>query len=119
MEQLVFNTAEHKLEELEKYGFKPKYWENNGQLRLYYKDYYEHGIYKESWLCRVEIDNFTEDKILSNCKIRKLSKKELKQERKIIKSFVGGLADEIGLVMVLYDLIKDGLVVKEKQDDNK
>ena len=115
MERLVFNTAEHKLEELEKYGFKLKYWESNGQLRLYYKDYYEHGIYKESWLCRVEIDNFTADKILSNCKIRKLSKKELKQERKRIKSFVGGLADEIGLVMVLLDLIKDGLVVKEKK----
>ena len=117
MERLVFNTAEHKLEELEKYGFKPKYWEDNGNLRLYYKDYFEFDTYNENWLCQIIIDNFTADKILKTDRIRRLSKKELKQERKRIKSFVGEYADEINLIFILYDLIKDGLVIKEKQND--
>lgn len=80
MERLVFNTAEHKLEELEKYGF-VKGLTTDICMAIYSK-------YDYVTVLDISCDeNFT----------------IFAQTRK-------GLC-------VLFDLIKDGLVVKEKKDD--
>ena len=81
MERLVFNTAEHKLEELEKYGFK-KYF---GYAKNYNK----------SLTCSIDID-------FENCIIINIRNNDYKK---------------YDLLNDLYDLIKDGLVVKEKKDE--
>ena len=78
MERLVFNTAEHKLEELEKYGF--------------VEYFYDTTIY-----------NFK-------------NKIEVCEDENILW-FDTDLDDEC--FCILYDLIKDGLVVKEKKDESK
>ena len=81
MERLVFNTAEHKLEELEKYGF-VKY---GNDYAKHAKNYYETHIY-----------------INSNGKV-------------FLSYYESTSIDEA--LCILYDLIKDGLVVKEKKND--
>ena len=84
MERLVFNTAEHKLEELKKYGF----------VKLesqYVLDFIEYDKYDYSYLL-VEIDDY-----------------------KVLDFTYVDLADIQKAVNVAYDLIKDGLVIKEKE----
>ena len=80
MERLVFNTAEHKLEELEKYGFK-----------------YDHfGFY------------------IFNLELSYGTPRIIVDEDTLDISSTGG--DTI--LVKLYDLIKDGLVVKEEKYEN-
>lgn len=84
MERLVFNIAEHKLEELEKYGF----------VKLtsqYVLDFIEYDKYDYSYLL-VEIDEY-----------------------KVLDFTYVDLSDIQKAVNVAYDLIKDGLVVKEEK----
>ena len=88
MERLVFNTAEHKLEELEKYGF----IEVNGSYR-----------------------------ILSEKSVMPSERCFIKKHYAIIifkngSIQIGGVKKD-NIYVVLYDLVKDGLVVKEKQND--
>ena len=86
MERLVFNTAEHKLEELEKYGF----------VKLasqYVLDFIKYDKYDSSYLF-VEIDDY-----------------------KVLDFTYVDLTDIQKAVNVAYDLIKDGLVVKEEQNE--
>lgn len=85
MERLVFNTAEHKLEELEKYGFVK-------MASQYVLDFIKYDAYDYSYLL-VEIDDY-----------------------KVLDFTYVDLADIQKAVNVAYDLIKDGLVVKEKKD---
>ena len=86
MERLVFNTAEHKLEELEKYGFVK-------MTSQYVLDFIKYDTYDYSYLL-VEIDDY-----------------------KVLDFTYVDLADIQKAVNVAYDLIKDGLVIKEKQND--
>ena len=79
MERLVFNIAEHKLEELEKYGFK---YNHIG--------FYIFSLEFPYGCSRIIIDEDT--------------------------LYISG-AGEYTTLVKLYDLIKDGLVVKEKKDD--
>lgn len=72
MERLVFNKAEHKLEELEKYGF--------------VEYFYDTTIYNFKNKIEIDENNIYFDDNLDNESL-----------------------------CVLYDLIKDGLVVKEKR----
>ena len=90
MERLVFNTAEHKMEELEKYGF-VKIETYNCFGRLIDNRYmYAYTIQASSFA----IVTYSDD---NNIYIyAKTSDQEL-------------------MFSVLYDLIKDGLVVKEKK----
>ena len=85
MERLVFNTKEHKLEELEKYGFEEliigvvAVLDGQCELGIYTTDLYGYTV-----ILRRDRTGFFSHKLLS----------------------------------ILYDLIKDGLVVKEKQNED-
>ena len=85
-ERLVFNTAEHKLKELKKYGFK-KF------KSQYILDFIKYNAYDYSYLL-VDIDDY-----------------------KVLDFTYVDLADIQKAVNVAYDLIKDGLVVKENKDE--
>ena len=97
MERLVFNTAEHKLEELEKYGFKmlPLYTEY-GRVTYY-------TFYGAKFKIVVNYDLLVEIIYIDN-----LYNIENQFERTINNT----------ALCILYDLIKDGLVVKEKKDEH-
>lgn len=84
MERLVFNTAEHKLEELEKYGFEKL-------TSQYVLDFIKYEKCDFSYLL-IEIDDY-----------------------KVLDFTYVDLADIQKAINVAYDLIKDGLVVKEKK----
>ena len=87
MERLVFNTAEHKLEELEKYGFAK---ESEQYLEQYCKKYKNSDF---------TISINTHSKIV------------------YIECETNDYSFTTKLCVLLYDLIKDGLVVKEKKDE--
>lgn len=93
MERLVFNTAEHKLEELEKYGFEkiPTHDVFNREIRNRY-------MYVYTTLS----SNFGIIIYSNDVNIYMLSKIDHIEEK---------------IFSVLFDLIKDGLVVKEKKDE--
>lgn len=112
MERLVFNTAEHKLEELEQYGFEKfnrkgkthKYECENGE-----EDYYtEYGYYYDDGTNYMEI-------------VTKRINSDWFHLNSINQVYVDESDYEMGvsqnMLVLLYDLIKDGLVVKEKQYD--
>lgn len=86
MERLVFNTAEHKLKELEKYGFV----EVNGSYRI---------LSKKSVMPS------------EKCFIKKHYAFIIFKNGNIQ---IGGVKED-NIYVILYDLIKDGLVVKEKK----
>ena len=87
MERLVFNTAEHKLEELEKYGFvkESEFWYS---LTLRNEVGEQVALAVSTYTYEVQI------------------------EYKIKGNVCAYLNTEL---TILYDLIKDGLVVKEKK----
>ena len=87
MERLVFNIAEHKLEELEKYGFVKQ---GQQYLEQYCKKYTNSDF---------AISINTHSKIV------------------YIECETNDYSFTTKLCALLYDLIKDGLVVKEKKDD--
>lgn len=110
MERLVFNTAEHKLEELEKYGFEKfnrkekthKYeWENGEE------DYYtECGYIYDDDTNSIEI-------------VTERINSDWRHLNAVNEIYIYETDYEVGvskdMLIVLYDLIKDGLVVKEKK----
>lgn len=83
------------LEELKKFGFKPKYDENTGKIKAYEKTSKEREY---MGLCVKE-----EEIIKSRIRIFRKTNKEWK---------INPLSDYFD-VDTLYDLIKEGLVVKE------
>ena len=113
MERLVFNTAEHKLEELKKYGFSR------------YKDEYSKLEYGQ--LSDVDIEHY----------------ESYREKSRLAPYFTGGIyksincnTNELYIKVSVYsyeqceddfiskdydfyvqDLIKDGLVIKEKKDE--
>lgn len=88
MERLVFNTAEHKLEELEKYGFV--------YVKEIYDDTYCYKRYESNWNGCIEVeDNRYTPKII-----------------RINTGFSHSVAEE--LVVVLYKLIIDKLFIMEE-----
>lgn len=85
MGQLVFNTAEHKLEELEKYGFVKESEQYLEQYRKKYKNSdFAISINAHSNIVYIECE-------------------------------ANDYSFTTKLCALLYDLIKDGLVVKEKK----
>ena len=112
MERLVFNTAEHKFEELWNYGFESftrkekthKYECENGE-----KDYYtEYGYHYDDGTNYMEI-------------VTERINSDWNHHNSINQVYVNESNYEMGvsqnMLVLLYDLIKDGLVIKEKQDD--
>lgn len=88
MKQLVFNTAEHKLEELEKYGFVKE---------------------SEFWYL-LTLRNEAEEQVT-------LAVNTYNYEVQIAYTIKGNVCAYLNIeLIILYDLIKDGLVVKEKKD---
>ena len=111
MERLVFNTAEHKLEELEKYGFVEK--ENCYSLsieHIYYND--THPSYSEKQIY-ITIGKITMQVLF----IYSIKLKNTEESKNSI--VLNGVCEYETNLGVLYDPIKDGLVVKEKHNDNK
>ena len=94
MERLVFNTAEHKLEELEKYGFV-----KNLRKQRYERTF--NGYFGSIETTHIDI-NTNEVTVI---------KKTIMGIEHIESSF------EIEYYTHNNDLIKDGLVVKEKKDE--
>ena len=89
MERLVFNTAEHKLEELEKYGFVKE---------------------SEFWYS-LTLRNEVGEQVA-------LAVSTYTYEVQIAYTIKGNVCAYLNTELtILYDLIKDGLVVKEKKDD--
>ena len=110
MERLVFNTAEHKFEELWNYGFESfvrkdkthKYECENGE-----EDYYtEYGYKYDDGTNCIEI-------------ITERINSDWHHSNSINQVYVDESDYEMGvsqnMLVLLYDLIKDGLVVKEKK----
>ena len=103
MERLVFNTAEHKLEELESYGFvKRLEIGKNSNIDIPYENIEWHFDVGDSGIEIHEqrknnywnyVFDIKEIHIWNDC------------ERPV----------DISVWLILYDLIKDGLVVKEKK----
>lgn len=96
MERLVFNAAEHKLEELEKYGF----------VKNLRKQRYERTFYGYLGLVETTHIDINTNEII------------------VIKRSIMGIdyirtSFEIEHFTENEDLIKDGLVVKEKKDESK
>lgn len=87
MERLVFNTAEHKLEELDKYGFVKE---------------------SEFWYL-LTLRNETEEQVA-------LAVNTYNYEVQITYTIKGNVCAYLNIELtLLYDLIKDGLVVKEEK----
>ncbi len=90
MERLVFNTVEHKLEELEKYGFVKE---------------------SEFWYSLI-LRNEAGEQIT-------LGVSAYDYEVQIAYSIKGNVCAYLNTELtILYDLIKDGLVVKEEKYEN-
>ena len=88
-ERLVFNTAEHKLEELVKYGFVKE---------------------SEFWYL-LTLRNEAEEQVT-------LAVNTYNYEVQIVYAIKGNVCAYLNIELtIIYDLIKDGLVVKEKKDD--
>lgn len=89
MERLVFNTAEHKLEELEKYGFVKE---------------------SEFWYS-LTLRNEAEEQVT-------LGVSTYDYEVQIAYTIKGNVCAYLNIELtILYDLIKDDLVRKEKKDE--
>lgn len=89
MERLAFNTAEHKLEELEKYGFAKE---------------------SEFWYL-LTLRNEAEEQVT-------LAVNTYNYEVQTAYTIKGNVCAYLNIeLIILYDLIKDGLVVKEKKDE--
>lgn len=86
MEQLVFNTAEHKLEELEKYGF----------------------VRESEFWYSLTLRNEAEEQVT-------LAVSTYSYEVQIAYSIKGNVCAYLNIELtILYDLIKDGLVIEDK-----
>lgn len=90
MERLVFNIAEHKLEELEKYGFVKE---------------------SEFWYS-LTLRNEVGEQVA-------LAVSTYTYEVQIAYTIKGNVCAYLNIELtILYDLIKDGLVIKEKQNED-
>lgn len=87
MERLVFNTAKHKMEELEKYGF----------------------VRESEFWYSLTLRNEAEEQVT-------LAVNTYNYEVQIAYTIKGNVCAYLNIeLIILYDLIKDGLVVKEKK----
>lgn len=113
MERLVFNTAEHKLEELEKYGFS-KYRDEYSKLE--YRQLSDIDIeHYESYREKSRLESYFTGAIYKSIN-RKTNELYIKVS---VYSYNQCEDDFISKDYEYYvkDLIKDGLVVKEKQNE--
>ena len=103
------------LEELEKYGFKPKYNVDTGEFQEMYLEIEINGtIYRPIVISQIEVDEITEIKY-HPFEFKWLKPREIHTPKKYwiaeVRKFEAFLIEE--MLDTLYDLIKDGLVIKE------
>lgn len=111
-ERLVFNKEQHQIYELEKYGFK------RVEFRKCFSDFVRSY--------QLSVDTMCMDIVASNSTIIVHDKDSIDYEGNIqliiedktIPMFGSSLAGvDNKILCVLFDLIKDGLVIKDKKDE--
>lgn len=105
------------LEELRKFGFKPKYDSDTGEIVYYYKAYYADKS------CFVEGRQYTEYQIRINTKTVKVSTWGWHKKKNIKRKFTYDrppiYSDGIEhFVDIIFDLIQAGIIEKVNEDKN-